>query len=148
MARATIAQLGSAFYATMSYLGHKDGLKRVLTPYENIKHHLILGQSDCTEAKIDPVLNLLGLMPQRKTPCQQLSMGQRRKVALAALMLRQTPLWILDEPFTALDGQSTQTIKNCISHHLNLGGMLIIASHTALEHPGQSILNLSKENAC
>lgn len=144
----TIDNLGAMYYAIMSYLGHKDGLKRILTPNQNIKHHITLGQSEVTELEMDKMLELLGLRSHAQTPSQELSVGQRRKVALAALMLKQKPLWILDEPFTALDTQSVKIIKNRINHHLSQGAIVIMASHTSVEEYGQSVLNLSPENMC
>lgn len=65
-------------------------------------------------------------------PCQQLSAGQQRRVALARLLITPTPLWILDEPFTALDKQGVEWLEGLLAQHVAAGGSVLITSHHAL----------------
>lgn len=132
----------SWYHANMSYLGHKDSLKKALTPYENITHQLSVGEGTDSKTEIKSLLTMLELQQFAHTSCQQLSAGQRRKVALAALMLKKRPLWILDEPFTALDATSVSTVKTCFQQHTAQGGMIIMASHSL--DPAEEVINLSE----
>ena len=79
------------------------------------------------------VLKQCGLQGYEDIPVRKLSSGQRRRVALSRLLLIKARLWVLDEPFTALDDDGKQIIKNMIETHVNKGGMLILASHEPIE---------------
>jgi heme exporter protein A len=131
----------SAFCEKVSYLGHKDGLKKTLTPIENVHHHLVLSGSACNQAMTNDLLQTLDLSRLRNTPCQRLSAGQRRKVALIPIILAKKPLWVLDEPFTALDNESINRLQALFFAHVAQGGMIIMASHIALEK-SVKVLNL------
>ena len=113
----------------ISYIGHLPGIKKGLSVIENI--HLQLGLArQCQEStEIDLVLKNFNLENQVHRLSSRLSMGQQRKVALASLILKQKPIWILDEPFTALDKNSIQILCRYIHSHLSMGGIAIVASH-------------------
>lgn len=113
----------------ISYLGHKEGLKRALTPYENVKHLLSQNARSHFFSKIDTIFSMFDLQNVATIPCWHLSQGQRRKVVLAAIVLMRKKLWILDEPFTALDKQSESLVKKLFEQHLTQGGMIVMASH-------------------
>jgi heme exporter protein A len=119
----------SHYYDCMSYLGHKDALKKDLTLDENIAMHLALAQVSTTSQKQDEILSALALSHQRTMLSQSLSAGQRRKTALATLMLKARKLWIMDEPFTALDTNSIKVVEDLLNTHLSQGGMIVMASH-------------------
>lgn len=113
----------------IAYLGHLPGIKKGLTVLENIAMHLALVKTKQETAEIDLVLKNFGLDHAGDRLCHRLSMGQQRKVALAALVLKQKPIWVLDEPFTALDRNTIAVLCRYIKSHLAIGGIIIVASH-------------------
>lgn len=122
-----------------AYLGHKDGIKRNLTAIENITLQCALaGQNKKSEKRLS-IFSDFQLNSKADSLCQTLSMGQRRKVALAALILKQKPLWILDEPFTGLDESSINVLCGYLREHALMGGIIIVASHHFDLTPTQSI---------
>jgi heme exporter protein A len=81
------------------------------------------------------ILDRLGLTPYRSFPAKILSQGQRRRLALARLLVADKPLWIMDEPFTALDVRSCRLISELLAQHLARGGMAVVASHQDIDIP-------------
>lgn len=127
-----------------SYLGHKDALHGSLTVRENITFLAALAQSFVDQSQLDNALAGLGLKSCVDKSCETLSQGQRRKVALCALIVKAAPLWILDEPLTALDARSMQWFYQAMHQHLQRGGMVIMAAHTQPEgYTPSFIVNLS-----
>lgn len=113
------------------YIGHLSAIKKVLTPLENLRWFV----SSWPEVKEDDLwqaLEQVTLAGYEDVPCQQLSAGQQRRVALARLLVTPTPLWILDEPFTALDKAGVAWLENQIALHVEAGGSVLITSHHAL----------------
>ena len=123
--------------ASFSYLGHSDGLKPELTSRENLafetgfRHRL-------RDGEIDAALEQVGLAASRDLPAGVLSAGQRRRLAMARVMLAAAPLWILDEPYTNLDAGGTTLVSGVVGRHLDAGGAAIIAAHQALAIPGHA----------
>lgn len=113
----------------VAYIGHLTGIKRGLTVLENIDMQLLLSRHTQDETEIDLILKNFEIDHQAHRLCSRLSMGQQRKVALASIVLKQKPIWILDEPFTALDKNSAATLCRYINLHLSTGGIVIVASH-------------------
>lgn len=113
----------------LAYVGHLAGIKKGLTVLENLAMQLTLVKNLQEETEIDLVLKNFGLAHVSHRLCQRLSMGQQRKVALATLVLKQKPVWILDEPFTALDKATIEVLCGYIKSHLAIGGIVIVASH-------------------
>lgn len=113
----------------VAYVGHLAGIKKGLTVSENIAMQLALSKGHQEEMMMNEVLNKFGLGQAANRLCQRLSMGQQRKVALAVLVLKQKPIWILDEPFTALDKNTISVLCDYIKSHLARGGIIIVASH-------------------
>ncbi len=133
----------------IAYLGHKDGLRKALTPIENIDYQLSLANVVVASNKIAEILDTLALGSMQHLQCSKLSAGQKRKVALAALFLKNKPLWILDEPFTALDAVSTALCQGLLAQHLAQGGMVVMASHNPLHQVGNKVVSISlKEKLC
>lgn len=113
----------------LAYVGHKEGIKRGLTVFENIALQLALAKRASNITKLDEVLTSFRMAPLKEMLCSALSMGQRRKVALATLILKQKPIWILDEPFTGLDKESVNELCERFSAHTSINGIVIVASH-------------------
>jgi heme exporter protein A len=113
----------------VGWLGHQDGLKPQLTVREQLSFFAALyrGQGDP-----DTALDEVGLGRQKDFPCRFLSAGQKRRLALARLMLSGRPLWLLDEPLAALDSEGEALMRRRMARHCEEGGLLIAATHTPL----------------
>jgi heme exporter protein A len=117
-----------AWCANLSYLGHSDGLKPELTARENLAFDTGLRRR-LRPGEIDAVLAAVGLATERDQPAGFLSAGQRRRLAIARVVLSATPLWILDEPYTNLDRDGAAVVSTVIGRHLDAGGAAIVAAH-------------------
>lgn len=120
------------FYQQLAYIGHQAGIKLLLTPLENVYYASQLTRADARE-----LLLALGIR-QYHVPCQQLSAGQQRRVALACLLAKPAVLWLLDEPFTALDKQGVSFLAARMQRHLAQQGMIVFTSHQELDLPFNS----------
>lgn len=113
------------------YLGHQSAVKALLSPRENLSLH-VSGVGSCANEEIESALARVGLCGFEDLPSHTLSAGQHRRVNLARLFLSQTPLWLLDEPFTALDKEGIDEVQTLLASHIERGGAIIITSHQAL----------------
>ncbi|MFM4874151.1 cytochrome c biogenesis heme-transporting ATPase CcmA [Aeromonas veronii] len=121
------------YHANLLYLGHQPGVKAALTPFENLKFYQQLHHPQQTETDLWQILARVGLAGFEENPTGQLSAGQQRRVALARLWLSQKPaLWILDEPFTAIDKQGVKVLEQHFLAHAERGGMVILTTHQDL----------------
>lgn len=128
--RQAIRRQREAYAAALLYLGHLVGLKDELTPAENLRiEGGLSGWPDAAPARIADALAFWGIERQSALPLRVLSAGQRRRAALARLQLAGAPLWILDEPFTALDVQAVQRLVGIVEQHLGRGGIVVLTSH-------------------
>ncbi len=118
----------SEYNEQIAFIGHKLGIKLELTPVENIHSYCELGKS-CTEQQILDVLEKVGLYGFEEMYCNQLSAGQKRRVAIAQAILSKARLWILDEPFTSLDVVGVDYFLRVIQQHINEGGMVLLTTH-------------------
>ena len=127
----------------LHWLGHKNALNLSLTPIENLEFWC--GLNGRTASGLVPVLEQLGVAKVRHRPCRTLSAGQKRRSALARLLLDQRPLWLLDEPLDGLDAQGLELFADLLKSHLEQGGAAIITSHQPLPAgvPGVRELRLS-----
>ncbi|UCB30361.1 cytochrome c biogenesis heme-transporting ATPase CcmA [Duffyella gerundensis] len=116
------------WHRDLLYLGHHAGIKAVLTPREN----LAFLHATSTEAQRDAALESVDLLGYETVPVAQLSAGQQRRVALARLWLSQAPLWILDEPLTAIDKSGVKKLMMHFMQHADNGGMVILTTHQDL----------------
>lgn len=121
------------------YLGHLAAVKRALTPIENLRWLMSPWMSADSEYSVEEAhlwdaLEQVKLAGYEETPCQQLSAGQQRRVGLARLAIVPTPLWILDEPFTALDVEGVSWLEEQIQKHIARNGAVVITSHHALQN--------------
>lgn len=124
--------LNAAYFETMVYLGHKSGLTASLSALENLQYWAHLHQVPCSETLLYDLLTRLGLVGLEDLPVKMLSAGQQRRVALARLWLKPGQLWILDEPFTALDTAGIALIEQHITQFVASGGAVILTSHQTL----------------
>jgi heme exporter protein A len=125
----SIASLAEEYSKNVLYIGHLPGIKEDLTALENLQFSLALLGTEASNNQVTEVLTLLGLRECLNLPTRMLSQGQKRRVVLARLWLQHLPLWILDEPFTALDAAATDLLKQRIESFANDGGMLVMTSH-------------------
>ena len=122
-----------AYAQALLYLGHLGGLKDELTAAENLQIEADLaGTPGITPERITDALAGWGLARQAKLPLRVLSAGQRRRAALARMQLTDATLWILDEPFNALDVDAVAHLGRQIEGHLARGGLAVVTSHMAL----------------
>lgn len=129
----------NSYLPHMIYIGHHAGIKLALTPEENIEQSLCLAGHKATSEKIRMALEQVGLKKHIHVACARLSAGQQRRVNWARLMLMQVPLWILDEPLTALDQDAVQGLQQCLTSHQQKGGSAIVTSHQHLPVATQTI---------
>lgn len=123
------------FRSELLFLGHQAGLKAQLSPLENLESLRRLRPNRAAQA--GQALAALGLTEVAHLPCAVLSAGQRRRVALARLLCEEARLWILDEPFTALDTAAVEQLSRNIDAHLAVGGLAILTSHQPLDLAGE-----------
>jgi len=129
----------SSFKNELNFLAHQNANKADLTLRENLALTAALSQS---KAKVDDALRELGLSEHSESLTHTLSAGQQRRLALARLILRPACLWILDEPFTALDSAAIKSLEGLLKQHLARNGIVIFTSHQAVELTGVTIQQL------
>lgn len=113
------------------WIGHAAGIKGLLSPEENLAWLCALHTAETREA-IWGALEAVGLRGFEDVPCHTLSAGQQRRVALARLYLDPPPLWVLDEPFTALDKHGVAQLEEHLARHCEQGGMAVLTTHHSL----------------
>jgi len=129
-----IAASGEHFRRDLLFLGHANGLKDDLTPVENLKHALALAGMSVGDAALRNVLAEQGLAGVAHLPVKLLSQGQKRRVALARLWFStDKPLWVLDEPFAALDTASVGRTVAIVLAHLRSGGLVLYTTHQEVD---------------
>ena len=123
----------SDFKREMLYLGHALGLKDELTALENVQLNAAMAGQTLGREQALQALASQGLKSRAHLPLRVLSQGQKRRVALARLQVAQATLWLLDEPFVALDTEAVQALQLLLQQHLAKGGALVFTSHQAVE---------------
>lgn len=137
-----IRALGEDYRRDMLYLGHHGAVKEELTPLENLKLAAALDGRDLDERESMAALHRFGLKGREDLPVRFLSAGQKRRVLLARLVTRKAALWVLDEPFTALDVKAVDMLSALIAEHLQQGGLAILTSHQAMPMPSGKAVKL------
>ena len=139
-----ISKLGPDYHEHTAYVGHRDGIKLDLTPLENLAMARALGKPNDTT--LEAALEQVDLYGFEDVLTRNLSAGQQRRLALARLLVTDTVLWILDEPFTSLDVHGIQVIEELLDNHTSRGGMLAVTSHHAVNLANTRIqrVNLSE----
>lgn len=115
------------------YVGHRDSVKDELTPLENLAIQEGLSGRAADEERCLDALEGVGLAGYEDIPVRYLSQGQRRRTALARLLLSTSPLWVLDEPLTALDFRAVDWLLGLIRDHLASGGLVVATSHQPID---------------
>ena len=134
--------LGEDFFTVVTYLGHRNGVKDELTALENLRVSNALNGIEVSISKARSVLKQMGLGGRELLPARLLSEGQRRRVALARLVVCNTSVWLLDEVLTSLDKTATLLVKSLIEEHLTNGGIAVVATHQELGLSAGSIQRL------
>ncbi len=114
------------------YLGHLCAVKGLLSPRENLVSHLS-GDGQYTVDQIEAALSRVGLYSYEDVPSHTLSAGQLRRVNLARLYLSRAPIWLLDEPFTAIDKEGVDQLQTVLAAHVAAGGAVVMTSHQTLQ---------------
>ncbi|WP_210395709.1 cytochrome c biogenesis heme-transporting ATPase CcmA [Motiliproteus sediminis] len=119
------------FRASMLYFGHLPGVKATLTAEENLRWYCAVHPLTRIEG-VHEALAKVGLRGYEDVPCHSLSAGQNRRVSLARLYFSEAPLWVLDEPFTAIDKRGVAEKEALIAAHAAKGGSVILTTHHEL----------------
>lgn len=128
-----IRRLGEEYHREMAYVGHLNGVKDELTAFENLRVTGQLAGVQDAEGKALAALRRLELTACVELSGKALSQGQKRRLALARLLLAPMALWIMDEPFTALDVKAVGMVQLVLSEHLDSGGMVVLTTHQEVE---------------
>ncbi|HET6379202.1 MAG TPA: heme ABC exporter ATP-binding protein CcmA [Methylocella sp.] len=121
------------------YIGHADGLKTHLTVIENLTFLAAILDAGHGGISAGAALARVGLSHAARLPVSYLSAGQKRRAALARLLIAKRPVWLLDEPSTALDSASKAMLGRIMAAHLAEGGIIIAATHAELDLAGQTL---------
>ena len=124
-----VAQVAEDYRAHMVFLGHLGAVKEDLSALENLELASAIDGETLPEAQAMAALARCGLLARAELPVRVLSAGQKRRVLLARLLTRKAELWILDEPFTALDTRAVDLLAALVNEHVAGGGMAVITSH-------------------
>ena len=131
-----VVQNPEAFRADLAYLGHQLALKEDLTPMENLRADAAVAGRPLKPEDALKALAQLGLRGREHLPVRVLSQGQKRRTALARLLVSPAKLWVLDEPFVALDTAAQSALAQIINDHLAKQGMVLLTSHQAVSLGG------------
>ncbi|MGH8176080.1 MAG: cytochrome c biogenesis heme-transporting ATPase CcmA [Steroidobacter sp.] len=119
------------FHLQLVYLAHSNALKGDLTALENLRYAISL-RREASHEELLATLARLQISGCADLPARALSAGQKRRVAIARILLTRAPLWILDEPITNLDASGVAMVEECMAEHLSAGGMVLTAAHQLL----------------
>ncbi len=131
-----VREVREEYLAELAYLGHHNAIKDELNALENLRINAGLAGAAVDEKRAVDTLRRMGLGKKVLLPVKVLSQGQRRRVALARLLVTEAPLWILDEPLTALDVGAVDLMQELIGEHLAKGGMVMFTTHQPLRVAG------------
>lgn len=124
-----INELQEDFTRHLTYIGHKNAIKDDLSAVENLRIASLLDGFNISEDEAWQALDRIGLKGMEDLPTKVLSQGQKKRVALSRLLVTKTRLWILDEPFVALDKQAVAFLEDVIRDHIAADGMAIVTTH-------------------
>jgi len=139
---APIRKLGDEFRGELCYLGHHNAIKEELTPLENLLASARLAEEALDEDAALDALELVGLAGREDLACRYLSQGQKRRVALARLVHERRALWVLDEPYVALDTAAVELVAGLIGAHLQRGGLAVLTTHQTVAVPAGAVREL------
>lgn len=121
-----------SFLNSLAYIGHKDALKNELTAAENLTFYQTC-DTQLDNDLIDDYLARLGILECADLFAQQLSFGQRRRLAFARLQVKHYPIWVLDEPFTGIDQAGRELVEGLCVAHCQQKGIIILTNHQSLQ---------------
>lgn len=125
----SLTKVRGEYLETLLFIGHAPGVTASLTAKENLRWSAALADIRVDDAAVEHALANVGLYGFEDVPAGQLSAGQQRRIALARLELIPRPLWILDEPFTALDRAGVGWLQERILTHRAAGGAIVLTTH-------------------
>lgn len=140
---------GYNFHSCLLYHGHHAGINPSLTPLENLHWYFgingmaLQGNPTSLDKVFLAALDKVGLTGYGDIPCLHMSAGQQRRVALARLHISQAPLWVLDEPFTAIDKLGVSQLEERINAHAKQGGLVLLTTHQASALNNLKTLNMA-----
>jgi heme exporter protein A len=142
-----VTELGESYCAQLAYIGHNNGIKDELTAIENLCLSAQLSGTTVDYERVWLTLSEMGLNGRETLPTKLLSQGQKRRVALARLLVISKPLWLLDEPVASLDDHSVELMEGLIASHLSKGGLAVLTTHQPISTPfhATQYLQLGKE---
>lgn len=126
-----VDRCGAEYAANLLYIGHQAGIKSTLTAEENLRWLSRLQHSH-NRLTVAQALERVGLKGYEDVPCHTLSAGQQRRVALARLHMSAARLWVLDEPFTAIDKSGVAALESVMEDHVARGGAVVLTTHQKL----------------
>ena len=135
------ARRSSDYLGELIYIGHHNGLKAHLTPRENYVFYRSIAHQP-TEVSADDALARCGIAALKDRPVALLSMGQKRRAALARLFAARAQLWLLDEPLAGLDADGVGLVAELLKTHVAGGGMAILVTHQPVAIPGVAMRSL------
>ncbi len=134
------------YLSQLLHIGHLPGVKKALTPRENLTWYAGMNNTHPSRSnnneRIEQALSEVGLFGYEDTPCFQLSAGQARRVALARLFFTPARVWILDEPFTAIDHSGIENLQRVMTEHVAGGGCVILTTHQEMNLANVKRINL------
>lgn len=137
-----VEELDEDYFAELLYLGHHNAIKDELNALENLQISAGLAGIELDEKEAIAALRRMGLKGREHLPVKVLSQGQRRRAALARMLVSDAPLWVLDEPLTALDVGAVGLIQELLGEHLARDGMVIFTTHQPLVVEGVELRRL------
>ncbi len=142
-----VRALREEYWKHLAYVGHADALKDDLTVEENLAIACALAGLQIPAPRARAAIEGFGLAGRERLPARALSQGQRRRAALARLAVSEMlPLWILDEPFAALDAAAVEHVQSLAGEHLARGGMVVLTTHqeARIKAPSVTDINLDR----
>jgi heme exporter protein A len=130
---ANIRSRAEEYFPSVIYIGHRHGVKDELSAVENLRLSNALNGVEISKEDAHATLAQMGLAGRESLPARFLSEGQRRRVALARLVVSEAKLWLLDEVMTSLDKSAVALVRSLIENHLSHGGIAVVATHQELE---------------
>lgn len=137
-----IRLLGDVYRSAISYLGHVNAIKDDLNAIENLSFTSRIAGIEVSSEKVYDALKQMGVASCDQLPVKILSQGQKRRIALARLLLTKSKFWLLDEPFAALDQTASECLRLVIAAHLAQDGIVAITSHQELNIAADSVQRL------
>ncbi len=139
---ASIKKEAFEYHSKLLFLGHRDALKEDLTALENLRMYAAIDGVDLTDVEAFSTLWRCGLKGREDVPVSCLSAGQKKRVLMARMLTRRAQVWILDEPFNALDAQAVHELQGLITQHLEANGLAVLTSHQPLTISNLRVLDL------